>query len=193
MIDQQLIEFMPHPLPRDDGTTFREWVVAHQNTLDEFGADLEAILASHQITTAAGEHLDRIGAMFGALGKRRGRPDQAYRQFLLSLVQSFKGRGTVPGIRFAVAAGVLAHPDTVTVTEDFDALEYELTLTEWAPHATSTIAALASLSDASVSERRAPLHYLLAGDAERPTSDGARVVSSTSGLGSGTLGDGTLS
>jgi len=94
--------------------------------------------------------LDRIGAMFGELGERRARTDDEYAKFLRSIVQSFSGRGTVDGIKFAVASALDLPPDQIVIEEDFVNNEYEVSIeVPFPPHEVRTLNELADLADPS--------------------------------------------
>jgi len=94
--------------------------------------------------------LDRIGAFFGELGKRRGRSDDEYTTFLRSIVQSFTGRGTVDGIKFAVASALDVEPEKIIIDENFVTNEYEVRLEDpFPPHELVTLTELADLADPS--------------------------------------------
>lgn len=94
--------------------------------------------------------LDRIGAFFGELGKRRGRSDDEYATFLRSIVQSFSGRGTVDGIKFAVASALDLDPDQIVIEEDFVTNEYTVDIeVPFPPHELVTLTELADLADPS--------------------------------------------
>jgi hypothetical protein len=189
MPDLDLAERLPEALPAYDGETdFAAWLRAHQDEVDSLDVALDDVQRSLQVAHATGDALDRIGADFGLLGRRRVRDDQAYRQLLQSLVQAYSGRGTPPGVRTAIAAGVLIDAADVELIEDFDANRYEVRLHEWTSHRTETVDTLASLSDPSVIQRRDPIHYVLdAGDA---VGSGSSTTSTTTsvGLSAGDLG-----
>jgi hypothetical protein len=93
--------------------------------------------------------LDRVGALFGPLGRRRGRNDAEYRAFLRSIVQSFSGRGTVDGIKFAVAAGIDIPESDVIVTEDFQSNSYSITVLNPNGINSSVVDEMAELADPS--------------------------------------------
>lgn len=93
--------------------------------------------------------LDRIGALFGELGRRRGRDDDEYVDYLKSIVGSFSGRGTVPGIKQAVASSLGTDTDDISVSEDFDANSYQIIFDDWPDHRTGTITTVAELADPS--------------------------------------------
>ncbi|MDS0284683.1 hypothetical protein [Haloarcula onubensis] len=160
MPDRTLEERLPSAFPSyDDDTDFGAWLDAHQDEVDGLDADLDSVQQSHQVAHATGNELDLIGADFGILGRRRGRDDDSYRQFLQSLIPAYSGRGTPPGLRTAVAAGVLTTKDDIGLVEDFDANRYEVELYDWEPHKTGTVHTLANVADPSVVQRRDPLHY----------------------------------
>jgi hypothetical protein len=143
----------------DDNTEFEVTYVAesvisrytdaHDDVLNETDVKVDEVIKSSQINNASGDDLDRIGEIFGDLGRRRGRTDTEYRVFLKSIVQSFKGRGTVPGIRFAVASGLALDADDIDIDEDFVNVEYQIILSEWTSHSGSVIEDLADLADPS--------------------------------------------
>jgi len=119
--------------------------------------------------------LDRIGAIFGELGKRRGRTDDEYSTFLRSIVQSFSGRGTVDGIKFAVASALDLPPDQILVTEDFVENEYVVRITTpFPPHQLQTLTELADLADPS-GVRFASISYDVA-DEEVGFSDNVSIT-----------------
>ena len=192
--DQTLRGRLPSLFPLyDDSMEFEPWLDAHQGELDEFDADLAQVKDEIHIETATGQELNLIGNEYGVLGRRRGRDDDSYRAYLMSLMAFFQGVGTIPGVKQAVSSGLLVDTDVVVVLEDFDANKYEIELTDWTAHETGTVRTLADLADPLAIERLDPVHYLLEGDTVTPTSSGTRVITSTSGLGTGELGEGTLS
>ena len=79
------------------------------------------------------------------------------------MVAAFDGRGTPPGVRLAIAAGVLADQSDVSLIEDFDTQTYEVVLEDgaWSPHRSETVRELADLADPSVVQLRDPLQYRL--------------------------------
>lgn len=102
------------------------------------------------ITRRDSADLDRIGALFGELGRRRGRADDEYATFLRSVVQSFSGRGTVSGIRFAVASGLGTEPEQIEIIEDFENNSYEIAIEQpFPPHELITLTELGELADPS--------------------------------------------
>lgn len=147
----EIIDFFPDFLAKSPSDTFYKYVDAHQDEVETYENDIDQVRKSHYVDEASGDNLDRIGAIFGDFGKRRGRDDQEYRIFLKSIVQSFKGRGTVDGVGFAVSAGLNVDKAGVSLDEFFTDLEYDLIIQSWTDHRTTTIADMADLADASVS------------------------------------------
>lgn len=172
MPDLDLAERLPEAFPSyDDETDFAAWLRAHQDEVDALDADLDDVQRSLQVAHASGDALDEIGKDFGILGRRRGRDDPAYRQFLQSLVPAYSGRGTPPGLKTAIAAGVLATADDVGLVEDFVANRYEVELYDWEAHRTGTVHTLANVADPSVVQRRDPLYYFSESTAASVTAD----------------------
>jgi len=156
-------ERIPYPFPQDDNTTLQQWLAELQAEADSVDAALDTVVKSVQPRGADSQALDELGRDFGPLGRRRGRPDDQYRSFLLGLVAAFDGRGTPPGVRTAIAAGVLATVGDVSLLEDFNAQEYEVVLENeaWSAHRSGTVRDLADLADPSVVQLRDPVHNRL--------------------------------
>lgn len=154
-VDDRIIDNFPDIVPKRESARLRRFVDAHDEQLLEIDDDIIDAVASHQIDNASDQELDQIGRIFGSLGRRRDRSDDSvYRAYLKSLVQSFSGRGTVPGVRFAVAAGLNTQADQIGLEEHYDDLEYSIVLDDWGPHSGRSLEELAELSDASVSRLR---------------------------------------
>jgi len=151
---------LPSVLPLfDDGSRLKVIVDALGDEFDSLEADTEAVQNSLFVNTADGQSLDLIGDDFGALGQRRGRDDEAFRQFLRSVVPAFDGRGTERDVEVAVAAGVAVDPDEIDLRQDFASREYEVELFDWTSHKTGTVRELADLADPVAVERIDPLYY----------------------------------
>jgi len=151
---------LPSVLPLfDDSSRLKVIADALGDEFDGLEADTEAVQDSLFINTADGQSLDLIGDDFGALGQRRGRDDEAFRQFLRSVVPAFDGRGTERDVEVAVAAGVAVDPDEIDLRQDFANREYEVELFDWTAHRTSTVHELADLSDPVAVDRVDPLYY----------------------------------
>jgi len=93
--------------------------------------------------------LDRIGSLFGELGRRRNRADDEYADYLKSIVGSFSGRGTVPGIKQAVATSIGMEPDDISIREDFTDNSYQVVFDTWPSHRGRTVETVAELADPS--------------------------------------------
>ena len=192
LVPTRLIERFPSILPREPDSVFRRYVKAHEDRFDTERTNLDDVLASSSVDHATGEELNQIGRKYGLLGARRGRSDADYRVYLKSLPQAFSGRGTVKDIRFAVAAGIGLDEEDIDIAEDFQNLEYELTIRNWTdPHSTEQVHELADLADASVVTRVDPLRYELTGATAGAAAPGGDHQSLGSGMDSYTLDDGT--
>lgn len=169
-------------------TIFYRYLRAHDEEFDQFEDDLEGVKIGRQIDNAETEdELSRIGALFGELGRQRGRGKEEYRQFLKGIVESFDGRGTVPGLKFAIAAGVGTDPSNVTVIEDFQNLEYTVQLDNVNTSlVTSAINDLADLADPSCVKLN---ESIIVGEGEEVIIDEQKSTVTTTevGLGSSQL------
>lgn len=173
MVDfTKLIELFPSITPREKDSVIYRFLDAFTEEADEFGDTLEDIQETRFIDKATGEDLDKIGRAYGQLGRRIGRDDSSYRKYLKSLVPVFTYRGTVPGIREAIGAGldidsgingsiqdgdveVYEHyNDNPSIDEVEKYLEYTVELHTWPNHQASIVEELAELSDSSVSKLR---------------------------------------
>lgn len=195
-IEGDLIEYFPYILPRETKSVFFQYIASHDDEFKGFDEAMRYVEYSRFVSEAQGKDLDRIGEMFGALGARGDRSDDEYRVYLKSIVQSFNGRGTLPGLKFAIAAGVNADPDDVTVNEDFDNNEYELEISNAdSAFLSGVINNLAELADPSAVELSAAPVIITEGDTVEFERSPATEIDSVSGLGSGEVtltGDNTL-
>jgi hypothetical protein len=172
------------------------YIEAHEEILSDVDDKKEEAISANFINQAEGQELDEIGKLFGELGKRRERNDDQYRVYLKSIVQSFSGRGTVEGIKFAVASGLGVNTDRINLFEDFENNEYEIEILDFQEIDTqidsNTVTTLAQLSDPSGVAFIAT-RYVLDGDSivvEPGTSASSELHT---GLGDGdTIGDGAL-
>lgn len=181
-----LKERLPDVLPLFRDSRLAVIVEAIQAEFDEFQQDTESVQDSLFVDTAEGDSLDQIGADFGLIGLRRERGDDAYRQFLRSLVPVFEGRGTERDVEIAVAAGVTRDPRFVDLREDFSNREYEVELFDWAAHRTGTVHELADLADPVAVDRIDPLYYfsngVSVGISAAATESGIETVAETETL-----------
>lgn len=195
----------------DDESRLKIIVDALDDELRELEQDIEAVQDSLFVETADGQSLDLIGDDFGQIGERRGRDDQAYRQFLQSIVPAFDGRGTERDVEVAVAAGIASSPDDVDLIQDFDNQEYEVVLKNaaWTAHQSGTVRELADLADPVGVDRVDPVHNELPtasvgiGSGSTVINSGTELETAIVGIGAGdtthetinsedTLGVGTL-
>lgn len=144
----------------DDESRLKIIVDALDDELRELEQDIDTVQDSLFVETADGQSLDLIGDDFGQIGERRGRDDQAYRQFLQSIVPAFNGRGTERDVEVAVAAGIAVDADNIDLIQDFDNQEYELVLHSWTAHESGTVRELSELADPAGVERRDPVHLI---------------------------------
>jgi hypothetical protein len=144
-----------------DGATLRVIIESIQDEFDTLQTDTEAVEDSLSIETATGQSLDLIADEFGAVGRRRGRSDTQFRQFLQGLEPAFGGRGTERDVEVAVAAGVVESPADVDLREDFSNQEYEIELLEFESHSSTTVRELAELADPVAVDRVDPVHLFV--------------------------------
>lgn len=171
-------------------STFKRYVDAHGDELASIDSDIEYIMASGQVDRATGEDLNQLGRFFGPLGDRHGRTDAEYRNYLMSIVESFQGRGTRHGIKFAVAGGMGLDPSAVELIDHFDELENSLFIDGWGRHHTGRAKQMFQLSSPSVVRLRTPLKYNFGDDQLDLEADtGAHGTTVDRGLGSGTVND----
>lgn len=182
----------------DDNTTFRVTYVAesvisrytdaHDDDLETTITDLEQVIESHQVDNATGRDLDRIGALFGELGRRRDRSDEEYRALLKSIIQSFKGRGTRPGMKFAIATGIGTDTDNIEIREDFDQTGYEIIIENVdTDFVSSVVNDMAQLADPSGIDLLSAPIIILDGEDVVVVETGTEVVKEQLGLGADVL------
>jgi len=168
-------------------TIIKRYSFTHDQEFGKLDASIDSVRDSRQIDNASGDDLDEIGAIFGPLGRRRGRSDQDYRVYLKSVVQSFNGRGSVQGLRFAIASAIGTDPSNIEIIERFDELEYDIQIFNVdTSFISSSINDLADLADPSVVQLGEAIivfdqgGILIGGD---PSTR----IEQTTGLGGGTL------
>ena len=183
----RILESLPSILPREEDSVLYRYTEAHSDELSNVESINDEIVTSSQVDNATGDDLDRIGALYGDLGQRRGRTDSQYRTFLKSVANAFNGRGSVKGVKFAIASAIPdTSPSEITLVEDFQTNTYNIEIGSTATYDEETIRVLADLSDPSTVK----LNNITSGAIGIEGS--SSVTSSTSGLGSGTLGGGSL-
>jgi len=182
-MSSSLKERLPEVLPLFRDSRLSTVIEAIQAEFDDFKSDTEDVQDSLFVNSADGGSLDQIGADFGLIGRRRGRGDTAYRQFLRSVVPAFDGRGTERDVEVAVGAGVARAPRFVDLRQDFSNREYEVELFDWSAHRTGTVHDLADLADPVAVDRVDPVYYfsdeVAVAIAPAPTETGIETVGGT--------------
>jgi hypothetical protein len=163
------------------------YLEAHDEEFEQLDEDIGQTIALHQVENATSDDLDRIGALFGELGNRQGRSDSEYRAFLESIINSFSGRGSRAGLKFAIAAAVSGEPEDVVIDENFEENEYSVRIDNVdTDFITSAVNDLAELADPSGVEL---VEAIILTDGNTLTADttDSTVVTTEIGLGGGTL------
>lgn len=101
----------------DETSTLYKYIESHEEVFDFLEDDVNKVILSRQVDEAIGKDLDRIGKLFGEIGKRRGRNDAEYRTYLKSVVNGFRARGTVPDIKFALDNALFEGETDVEIEE----------------------------------------------------------------------------
>jgi hypothetical protein len=102
---------------------------ASEEQFDVIISKVDESLSSKLVDSATGDDLDEIGKLFGPIiGRRTGRSDTEYRVYLKSVVQSFISRGTLGGIKGAIAAATIVGPEDISVQEFFDDNEFSVSI-----------------------------------------------------------------
>jgi len=125
------------------------YIRSHSEELDSVQEDLEEIVEAKFVDTAEGAELDRIGDIFGTLGRRLGRTDEEYRTYLKSVVQSFISRGTKEDIKTALSAATGVPLENIALNEDFQENEYEVSVIVTTPIIGSLIEQVSEIADPS--------------------------------------------
>jgi len=159
----------------DDG---REYILDGDYELFFIDGELEGIEWTPDNNNPS---LDRIGQVFGEIGRRRGRNDRDYRRFLNSLVPVLSGRGQVPTLKEAVAISLGMDAESIGVDENFQELEFEIILSDfWEPHQGSAIESIVDRARPSgvehVSTRYQVPDEELLGATDAATTDGEQVL-----------------
>lgn len=152
---------------------------------------IDTVIDSKQLGNATGNALDRRGELFGSLGNRGSRTDSEYRSVLRSIVPAFAGRGTVAGLRFAVAIGAQTRVENITIEENFEQTGFEVNIDDPNTLVTAGLNDVIEQASPSGVELLSPPTIVSSG-ATASTSTTSSTVTRTRGIGSGTLGDGEL-
>lgn len=192
IVTDHIIDYFPDIFQRKEAdgslSVLTRYVNAHEAEVRKFDAKLSYTILSRQVDHASGDDLDRIGAKFGELGKRRGRNDDEYRSYLKGIVQSFRGRGTKPGMKFAISSAVGTDTDNIVIDEDFQNNSYDVRITDTdVGFLSSVVNTVAELADPSGVELANPPIIQLEGADIRITATESSVIDSVSGLSSDSL------
>lgn len=125
------------------------YIESSEEEFESIDDQLQKVIEAKFVDKASGEELDRLGALFGELGKRNGRSDLQYRGYLKSVVQSFVSRGTKNGIKLAISATTEVAIEDITIDEDFDKNEYDIIVVPNTPITGTTIEEVAEIADPS--------------------------------------------
>jgi len=102
---------------------------ASEEQFDVVISKVDESLSSKLVDSATGDDLDEIGKLFGPIiGRRAARSDEQYRVYLKSIVQSFISRGTIGGVKGAIAAATIVGPEDISVQEFFDDNEFSVSI-----------------------------------------------------------------
>lgn len=189
ILTEHLLDYFPELMKRrnKDGSAsvFANFINQHEIQVREMDADFDYIRRSRNVDTSAGQDLERLGSLYGELGKRRNRDNDEYRTYLKGLVQSFNARGTKPGLKFAIASAVNTDVENIVIEEDFTNNEYSIRIQDTdVGFLGSVVNEVAELADPSgVALAEAPVIELEGADIQMTASESA-VISSASGLGS---------
>lgn len=188
-IEQRIDDFLPAVLPLDDETRIiTRYVDAHDTEMEGYDAATSYVTLSRYVLDAEGDDLDRVGRLFGPLGSRGTRDRGEYRTYLSNLINSFNARGTLSGLRFAIAAAASTEPENIIINEDFVNNEYEISIVQTdSEFLSGAINDLAELADPSAVELSAPPIIVTAGDELFLDATESAVIETTTGLGAETL------
>lgn len=164
------------------------YLESHDVEMEGLSKDTVNVVNRRYLENATGDDLDRLGAIFGRLGRRQNRNDSEYRDYLSGVVDSFKGRGSLSGLKFAIAAAIGVDPSDINIDEDFQNLSYTIRIDTSVGTSliTSAVDQLAELADPSGVELSKSIIVLDTGGMTMG-GDTAGVISTSTGLGSQTL------
>jgi hypothetical protein len=119
-----------------------------------------------QLGTADDEFLTALGLRFKTIGKRRGRGEEDYRQFLRSIVVGFQSRGRKSDLRETIASGLLVNDEPFSYSGETDgavelvghsaSFEYDVIIHDhaWNTHSGGLVGRLAEYADAMQAQPR---------------------------------------
>lgn len=125
------------------------FIKSNSEQMERIDETFEQIIESKFIEHAEGEDLDQIGDLFGPIGRRLGRDDTRYRIYLKSIVQSFVSRGTRDDIKTALSAATDVPKEDITINENFQERQYDITIDAATPITGSLIEDVAEIADPS--------------------------------------------
>lgn len=164
------------------------YVASYDSDIETVADIADVIKENRSVEKSGGSVLDLLGAFFGDIGERRGRDDDEYRSYLLSVVKAFSATGTKRDLEFVAAASLGITPEDVTVTEDTTEVGFKVTVDNLAQalFAQSVNELLREASAAGVELLSPPVL-----ESERATvsvtAEESTVTAREDGLGSGTL------
>lgn len=164
---------------------------AFDERTDELFDRIKQSIDNKQVANATGQELDFNGDWFGELGDRRGRTDAEYRTLIQNIVPAFSGRGTVSGVKFAVASAADVDTSDVVIDESSTETGFSVSITANTV-TTQDLTRLIRFAKPAGSELLGvPTIVVTQFDMDIDTSD-TTVDSRRDGLGAETLGSGTL-
>lgn len=188
IIVSEFIEYWPEILPRELNTTFRQYIEAADLEYEGLDAASSYVRQSHSVNDATGRDLERIGAIFGTLGRKGTRTEDEYRTYLKSIINSFNARGTLPGLKFAIASAANTDTSNIVVQEDFVENEYSVQIRDTeAQFVSGVVNDLAELADPSGIELTGTPVIFTEGDQLLLDRTDPIIVESKKGLGADTL------
>lgn len=133
--------------------------------LGEGDDDVDGIVGAKYISTADDKDLERIGELFGDLGKRAGRETERYRQYLQSIAKVYTGTGRKSNIAEATSVVVsdedtTVSPDTIDFIEYFDDQEFSIIINNFSDHRVDLLYDVIDLADPSGVRLRSPLYQV---------------------------------
>lgn len=181
-------ERLPFLFPKNEGE-FKGWVEAHDSEVESLQNDIDQLKKSLQIDQATGGNLDRIGERYGIFGRRKGRNDDEYRQYLKSLITAYGGKGRKKDVRFALKATLAITDSDINIIEDEANNEYEIEIKSWDPHVSDVVEQAAEISDPAAVPLVDPIHMILDDESVVISAEDVNVSSGGYGLSSSSLGN----
>lgn len=204
---EDTIEFTDPDNYPDIGSTFYvtysitpiidRYIDAFDTDVDNIDRRLSEVRLSHFIEDAQRESLIEFGKLFGPLGRRQNRSNDAYREYLSQIVETFTGRGTKQSLKFALSNALNLErnvdptsetvQEQITLRENFQTQSYAIQLNEWNKHNTDILIELAEIADPSGVRREKEIYYL-SGNTDLSVDVNDSFSTSAIGLSSDELG-----